>query len=68
MSDEFLREVADVYRDAHARKVSTQRAIQERWPTTDANARRWVARARERGFLGKAPAARSAGEQPKGEK
>jgi hypothetical protein len=65
IDDEFLRQVAAVYREAQAADQSTQRAIQERLgPTTEANARRWVARARQAGFLGAAPAPRQAGEKP----
>ena len=63
LSEEFLRDVADVYRAALATGQSTQEAIRERWPTSEANARRWVARAREDGYLGAAPARRRAGEQ-----
>jgi hypothetical protein len=67
LDDEFLREVAEVYRDALARGASTQRAIRERWPTTEANARRWVARARQAGHLGPAPGRRRGGEtRPEG--
>lgn len=55
ITPEFLQEVASVYRDARATGQSTQRAIQERWPTSEANARRWVALAREHELLGKAP-------------
>ena len=64
VDDDFLRQVAEVYRDARAAGRSTQRAIQEQLgPTSDANARRWVARARKAGFLGAAPG-RTGGEQP----
>jgi len=70
LSDDFLREVAHVYRTALASRQSTERAICERWPTSPANARRWVALARKRGLLGKAPRERGAGEttdnQPEG--
>ena len=64
LSDEFLADVADVYREALAAGSSTGRAIQERWPSTEANARRWISRARKAGFLGDAPGVRRAGEQP----
>ena len=64
LDDDFLRAVAEVYREARAAGGSTQRAIQERLgPTSEANARRWVARARKAGFLGAAPG-RTGGEQP----
>jgi hypothetical protein len=70
VDDEFLRQVSDVYRDAVVRRTSTQRAIQERWRTSDANARRWVAAARARGretgdpsFLGEALGPLQAGEK-----
>jgi hypothetical protein len=62
LDDDFLREVADEYRQAQAAGVPTGQSIRARWPTSEANARRWVARARERGFLGKAPAERRGGE------
>jgi hypothetical protein len=68
LTDDFLREVADVYRTARAQGTSTQGAIQKRWPTSEANARRWVARARKAGFLGPAPADRQGGEQSKGDR
>lgn len=47
-----LREVARVYREAVAAGISTQRAIQDRWPTISATtARRWVLLARKSGHL-----------------
>lgn len=51
MTDEHLREVASVYRDAFAKGDPTARAIAERWGTTEQNARRWVLRARKEGLL-----------------
>jgi hypothetical protein len=51
MTDEHLEEVASVYREAYAKGDPTARAIAERWTTTEQNARRWVSRARGRGFL-----------------
>jgi len=51
ITDEHLEEVAAVYRDALAHGFSTAKAIAERWSTTEENARRWVVRARQRGFL-----------------
>jgi hypothetical protein len=63
LTEEFLREVAQVYRDALAQGVSTQTAIQRRWPTSAANARRWIAKARGERLLGPAPSPRVAGER-----
>jgi hypothetical protein len=62
LTDGFLQDVAEAYREAVQAGVSTQSAIQGRWLTSATNARRWVALARERGFLGPAPAERKAGE------
>jgi hypothetical protein len=63
LSDEFLAEVADVYRDAIAQRVSTQKEVQRRLgPTSATNARRWIAEARKRGRLGPAPVRRKGGE------
>jgi hypothetical protein len=67
LTDEFLKQVTSTYKEAAAKGVSTQKAIQERWPTSPANARRWVAHARRRGFLGPAPGPRTPGEQRKEE-
>jgi hypothetical protein len=53
ITDQLLSEVADEYRDAHARGVPTGRAIATRWMTTEQNARRWISRAREAGYLSK---------------
>ena len=66
LTGDFLQEVAEVYRAAHARGHSTQRAIMDRFgPASPASARRWVWHARDRGFLGDAPRERVAGEVAK---
>ncbi len=48
----FYQEVAEVYRTSGGRKPVKR--IAERFTVEDATARRWVRRARELGFLGKA--------------
>jgi hypothetical protein len=53
MTDEHLKEVAKVYRDAYDRGVPTGREIANHFDTTEQNARRWVARARADGHLPK---------------
>lgn len=64
LNDEFLSEVAAVYRDARARRIPTTKAVQEHFgPTTPENARRWIALAREVGQLGAAVGQGRAGEQ-----
>jgi hypothetical protein len=70
LSDAHLREVAKVYREAlKADKPKPTKAVMQHFFTARANAGRWVAEARERGFLGKAEAPRQAGERrPKGGK
>lgn len=57
MTDEFLREVAAVYSEAESKPTA---AVMARFPSSRATASRWVALARERGFLSKLP--------PKGER
>jgi hypothetical protein len=64
LTDKHLKEVAEVYREAISQRRSTQRTIAEKWTIQYATARRWVAIARERGFLGPAPGRRQAGERP----
>ena len=54
----FLREVARVYREAVARKQPPAKAVLEQLGspgTRPETARRWIARARADGYLGKAP-------------
>ena len=64
LNDEFLSEIAAVYRDARARRIPTTKAVQEHFgPTTPENARRWIALAREAGRLGAAVGQGRAGEQ-----
>ena len=53
VTDEKLREVADVYRRANATGHPTK-AVMEEWHVERATASRWVRRAREAGFLGAA--------------
>jgi hypothetical protein len=55
IDNEFLTQVAEIYRDAAARGEPTAEALKERFgPTTLENARRWISIARRRGFLGEA--------------
>ena len=52
LSDEFLSEVAEIYRVAETTRQKTTFAIMNRWEdTAPATARGWIAKARERGFL-----------------
>lgn len=63
LNDEFLTQVADVYRNAVSMGVSTQQEIQSQLgPISDAAARRWVMMARRAGFLGEASGSWKAGE------
>lgn len=63
LDPEFLKQVAQVYREALGTEPPAQ-AVQERFgPTSAENARRWIALARDRGFLGKAPGRGQTGEQ-----
>jgi hypothetical protein len=64
LTPRHLKEVARVYRDALAAGISTQRAIQDRWPPiSGTTARRWVLRARREGYLEPALGPWKAGEQ-----
>lgn len=64
LDDNFLRMVADVYREAEKSGLSTQREIQRQLgPISDAGARRWVKQARDKGFLGEALGPWKAGEK-----
>lgn len=63
LNDEFLVQVAEIYRNAVAMGVSTQHEIQAQLgPISDAAARRWVMMARRAGFLGDAPGPWKSGE------
>lgn len=53
LTDEFLAEVARIYREAVAMGLPPAREIERRLGPT-ASARRWIMFARQRGFLGKA--------------
>ena len=57
VNEEFLEDVAAVYRDAVARRYPPTKALIERFgSTTPENARRWIQRARDEGKLGPARA------------
>lgn len=63
LDDEFMENVAEVYRNAVSMGISTQQEIQRVFgPISDASARRWVMKARRRGFLGPARGRWKAGE------
>lgn len=62
IDDDFLSEVASVYREAVAIGITPALSIQRRFGTSPGNARRWVMRARKRGLLGPAPSRGKAGE------
>lgn len=52
-SDDFYKEVAEVYRKAIAERRPPRRAVADHNPYyTEAAAKRWIAEARKRGFLG----------------
>lgn len=61
MTDEVLREVADVYRAAHARHQPPTKAVMQEWHVERSTASRWIRRARDAGYLGPARP-RAAGE------
>lgn len=54
ITDEHLEEVADVYRSALERQEPPTQAVMDEWHVSRSAASRWVAAARERGFLGPA--------------
>ncbi len=55
MSDDHLREVANVYRNAmKAGRRDPVNAVREAMHASRPTAGRWVAQAREKGFLGRA--------------
>ena len=62
VDDDFLGEVASVYREAVAIGITPALAIKRRFGTTPGNARRWVMQARKRGLLGPARGIGKAGE------
>lgn len=63
IDDDFLRTVADLYRRGLELGIAPAQSVEAHLgPTTPANARRWIAAARARGFLGPAPARGKAGE------
>jgi hypothetical protein len=65
LSDAHFKRVADIYRDASATGQAPTQAIADAFPTSRSNAGRWVMEARQRGFLGEAPAPGKAGEKDK---
>ena len=63
LNDEFLQNVASIYREAVEAGLSTQQEIQRQLgPISDEGARRWVMLARKAGFLGEAQGRWKAGE------
>lgn len=63
MNEDFLTQVAAIYRKAFHHGMAPAKYVQAcLGPTSDANARRWVAAARREGFLGPAPKRGKAGE------
>lgn len=54
----FLREVADVYREAYREGMPPTVAVKEHFGTTHSTAARWVMKARESGHLGPAQGAK----------
>ena len=62
LSDDEMRRVADVYRDALAAGEPPTKAVSTKLYTSRPNAARWVSEARRRGLLGDAPGKRRAGE------
>ena len=66
LTPKFLEEVARVYREAAASRLPPAKAVLEQLGgpgTRPETARRWIARAREDGHLGKAPKQGKRGEQ-----
>lgn len=64
LDEQFLSDVATVYREAVARGYPPAKAVEEEFgPTTPENARRWIALARDKGQLRKAPREGQAGER-----
>jgi len=61
VTDEKLREVADVYRAAHNAHRPPTKAVMEEWHVERSTASRWIRRARDVGYLGRARP-RTAGE------
>jgi transposase-like protein len=64
LSDEKLRRVAELYREAEAARLPRTAYIAGQFPhATPSAIRNWVRHARKRGFLGSAPRPRVAGEE-----
>jgi hypothetical protein len=61
VTEEHLREVAEEYKRVLADGGPPTKTIQMKWHVTRPTASRWVAKARERGFLGPAQPARASG-------
>jgi hypothetical protein len=51
VSDDTLRQVAHIYRTAHAQGAPPTRAVMQQMHVSRTTAGRWVARARQRGYL-----------------
>lgn len=54
VTDETLREVADVYRRSHGKREPPTQAVMTEWRVSRTTASRWIRRARARGYLGAA--------------
>lgn len=63
LRDVELRDVAAVYRTAHAAGDPPTKAVAARFGVARSTAGRWIAEARRRGHLGEAPRPRMAGER-----
>lgn len=67
LDDEFMTQLAEVYRNAVSMGISTQSEIQRVFgPVSDTSARRWVVHARKAGYLGEAHGSWKAGEKNQG--
>lgn len=66
-TDEALRAVATIYRLAHAVGDPPTRAVEDELRLSRATAGRWIAKAREKGFLGQTRQGRAGGTDPGGD-
>jgi hypothetical protein len=56
LGPDHLRAVADVYRDAVARRLPPTKAVEERWGRPRSTVNWWIRRARQQGYLPPRPA------------
>jgi hypothetical protein len=68
LSDEWLKRVAAVYRDALSRGLPATDTVAEAFPISRSTAGRWVVEARRRGLLGPAVPGRAGEEEPRNRK